>query len=123
MAGNIDHIVDASHDKDILIFVDITSIPCVVKPWVRSHIRVDEALVSIPERGQGTRRQGQLDDDGTALARGYFGAGRIDAMHVPSREGAGCRAVFDWEALNSKWVAGDGPPGFRLPPMIDNRNS
>ena len=47
----------------------------------------------------------------------------VHDLHVIARHGHGRRAVLDRQNAEADRIAGDGPAGFGLPPMVDDRNA
>ena len=57
VGGDIDDVVGAGHHVDIAVGVDEPGIGRLIKAWERFHIRVDEAVIGLPQGQQRPRRQ------------------------------------------------------------------
>ncbi|EKD38226.1 MAG: hypothetical protein ACD_75C00814G0001 [uncultured bacterium] len=123
VTGDIDNVVHPAHDVHIAILVDISTVAGLVVAGEFRHIGLDETLVIAPESSQGARRQGQFHDD---IALGAFRHDFVIVVHHPhviAGHGFGGRAFLHRQQLDATAIADNGPAGFGLPPVIDDRHA
>src|SRR5438046_605547 len=58
-----DDVVDATHDEQVTVLVEVATIAAEVVPVVARQVRAHEAVVVVVERRQGAGRKGQADGD------------------------------------------------------------
>ena len=69
VTGHVDDVVGAGHDKNVPVFVDVTGIGGLVVSGELFQVGFDVSLIVVPERGQCSGRQRQLDDEGADFCR------------------------------------------------------
>src|SRR5205823_5548202 len=68
MAGDVDDVVDAPHDREVPVLVEEPAVAGQVEAWIPGEVRALEGGVVVVERGQASGRKGELDGDGAVLA-------------------------------------------------------
>ena len=121
VAGDVDDVVDARHDEQVAVFVLHPCVAGEVVAGLGAQIRIDEAVVVLPQGGQAAGGHGQLDHDAADLARVLYVAVVVEDAHVIARHGLGRGAGLDRQGLDAHEVGGDAPAGFGLPPVVDDR--
>src|SRR5690625_2282879 len=122
MACDIDDVVGARHDKDIAVFVDIARVSGLVVAGEGAEIGLLKAFFRVPEGWEGTRGQGQLADDGADGIGSNFLAFGVEHPQIPTRHRPRWRAGLYRQGVNAHAVRSDRPAGFRLPPVVDDRD-
>ena len=122
VAGNVDDVVGARHDEYVAVVVDISGIRSFIKPRKFFQIGFDKSVVIVPQGGKRPRRERQFHHQRADFAGLYRFAVWIDHLNIPSRHRLCGRSLFNRKLFNTKAIGGDGPSGFRLPPVIDDRN-
>ena len=56
MAGDVDDVVGAGHDEDVVVLVDVAGVGGLVVAGKGGEVCLAEALVRVPERRRGARR-------------------------------------------------------------------
>ena len=72
MPGDVDDIIDAGHDLDITIAIDVTRIARQIVAGVAAEIAVAVTGVVLPQSSQRSGRQGQADHDVADVSRGNW---------------------------------------------------
>ena len=67
MAGDVNHVVGATHDVDEAVFIQITAVTGVVVAGKRLQVRLQITRVIAPEGLTAARWQRQGNDDGALL--------------------------------------------------------
>ena len=123
MTGDVNNVVGASHDVEVAVLVSVAGVRGFIIPGKFVQIGFDEPVVSVPQRRQARRRQRQLDADRPDSAVFYPFIVRPQDVHVPARRRLGRRARLDRKFVQANAIGGNGPTGFRLPPVIDHRHA
>ncbi len=118
--GHVDDVVGAAHHEQVPIRVEVAAVAGQVVAVVRRKIRRHVALVVAPQRGQGARRQRQLDADRALFVGVAHRAIRTQDLHVVTGHGHGRRAGLDRHGLQAHRIGRDGPAGLGLPPVVDD---
>jgi hypothetical protein len=87
MTGHIDDVVGTGHDKGVSVFVDVAGVGGFIIPGELFQVGFDVSLIVLPQRGQCSRRQRQLDDqraDFTGFDRLFWPPGRAPADSNPA---------------------------------------
>ena len=122
MAGDVDDVVGARHDRDIAVLVDHPGVAGLVVAGEGREIAADEAALGVPQRRQRARRQRQPDRHRAELARRQRLAGLRQDPHVVARHRHRRRAELDRQQLDPRRVRRDRPAGLGLPPVVDHRH-
>jgi hypothetical protein len=117
MSRDVDNIVNASHDEDVAILVVASAVAgyVITRPF-RDIFQI--SFVILPQCGQASGGQGKFDDHGSFFAIGKLVSIGIEDLLVVAGNRFCRRSCLDRERLNAHAVGGDGPAGFRLPPVI-----
>ena len=121
--GNVDDVVGARHYEYIIVLVDESGVGGFVITGKLGKLRLDEALVGIPQCSECSGRQRQLDDQCTNFAALDLLAGIVDDVHIHAGHSFCWRALFYRQLSDAEAVGADRPTGFGLPPVIDHGNT
>jgi hypothetical protein len=97
MASDIDHVIDASHDVDITIRINETSIAGVVVARNVVHVGVEESLIVVEESQEVARRKGELNGELAHSPVGDWLVVVVENLQIITRTRPEGAPVFDWE--------------------------
>ena len=95
MAGDVQHVVDPTHDPEVSVGITMRTVARHVEAVVEFlPVRLQVALVVSPDRAQ-HRWPGLADDEFSAFAVGHFLAAVIHDGGIDAKEGEGGGARFE----------------------------
>src|ERR1700746_1710785 len=112
MTGDVDDVIDAGHDPDISVAIDVTRIAGQIVAGVAAEIAVAVAGVVLPQRAERPRRQRQVDHDVADLPRGDWRTGIIEHPYVlggPRHARRPARALTGNGSSRREWAAPGQP--------------
>ena len=121
--GHIDYVIDAPHDEDVAILIQITAITGEVIAGVLGEVGGTETLVVIPEGREASRGEGQFDHD----IAGLVGLGNpftimAEQLHVVARHRHGGGTGMHLHRVDTHGIGHHRPAALGLPPVVDHRN-
>ena len=108
------------HHEDVPVLVDEPCVGRLVVPRELREIGFDVSLAGIPQRRQGARRQGQLDDECANLPGRDRLTGVVHHEHVHAGSRLRRGALLHGQRFDAHAVRADRPAGLGLPPVIDD---
>ncbi len=121
MPCDIDDIVSAAHDEQVAVLVDEPCVRRVVEARKCREVTLLKSVIGMPQRGQATGWQRQLDHDGPHRVGTDRLSTLVDDLHVIAWHGYCRRTVLDRQGAKAKRISRDCPARLGLPPMVDHR--
>src|SRR3990172_2878261 len=119
--GDVDHVIRSAHHPEVTVLVSIASVRGLIVAGEAVEVLRPERLVVAPERRSASRGKRELDGEVSHLAVFRLASVVSENAHVVTRNRLRGRAWLHGKGLDPETVGGDGPAGFRLPVVIDDR--